>query len=239
MTSKGTEPASEKWTSIKDIDIQFGKMTSSIEQALISNNVDATKLIKQLRGISAVKDRDVPLFDDDVFEKIESVDILWRKLSSFWNIYDYELLECVVETSDCGEAQSIFKNFLSRIDPSEIEDADLVLYCGEQNLKGQLKPVLRVKVNTDKCTLKIKRKVEKIISKTYNLDKYALCFRGIKKGCIELLYYISKPLKLHLLNFKISEDTRAEFLADKIISLQIDEHKLKIPSNITDTTVSR
>ena len=238
MTSKGTEPASEKWTSIKDIDIQFAKMTSSIEQALISNNVDATKLITQLRAISAVKNRNIPLFDDDVFEKIQSVDILWRKLSSLWDIFDYELLECVTKISDCGEAQSIFKNFLSRIDLSEIEDADLAPHCGEQNLKGQLKPVLKVKVNTEKCTLKIKKKVEKVISKAYNLEKYALRFRGIKKGYIELLYYISKPLKLHILNFKISENTIAEFLADKIISLQIDERKLKIPSNITDTTVS-
>ena len=213
-------------------------MTSSIEQALISNNVDATKLITQLRAISAVKNRDVPLFDDEVFKKIQSVDILWRKLSSFWNIFDYELLECVTEISDCGEAQSIFKNFLSRIDLSEIEDVDLVLHCGEQNLKGQLKPVLRVKVDTEKCTLKIKKKVEKVISKVYNLEKYALCFQGIRKGYIELLYYISKPLKLHILNVEISENNIAEFLADKIISLQIDERKFKILSNITDTTVS-
>ena len=239
MTSKGTEPASEKWTSIKDIDIQFGKMTSRIEQALISNNVDATKLITQLRAISVVKNKKVPLFDDEVFEKIQSVDMLWRKLSSFWNIFDYELLECVIEISECGEARSILKNFLSRIDPSAIEDANLVLYYEKQNLKGQLKPVLRVKVNTEKCTLKIKEKVKKIISKAFNLDKYALCFRSIKKGCIELFYYISKPLKSHLLSFKISEDTIAEFLADEIISLQIDERKLKIPSNVTDTTVSR
>ena len=58
-------------------------MTSRIEQALISNNVDVAELIKQLCAISAVKNKKVPLFDDDVFEKIKSIDALWRKLSFF------------------------------------------------------------------------------------------------------------------------------------------------------------
>ena len=187
VTSKGTGCASEKWTKIKAIEIQFAKMTSRIEQALISNNVDVAELIKQLCAISAVKNKKVPLFDEDVFEKIKSIDALWRKLRFFWNIFDYELLKYVIEISECGEAQRIFEEFLSRIDPSVIEDVDLVLYCGEENQEGSLKPVLRIKVNTEKCTLNIKKQIEKIISKTYNLDKYALRFQGIKEGCT-LLY---------------------------------------------------
>ena len=157
---------------------------------------------------------------------------LWRKLRFFWNILDYELLECVIEISECGEAQRIFKSFLSRIDLSVIEDVDLVLHCGEENQEGSLKPVLRIKVNTEKCTLSVKKQIEKIISTTYSLHKYALHFQGIKEGCIELLYYISKPLKSHLLQFKISEDTMEELRSYKFVSLQVDEFKLKIPSRM-------
>ena len=201
-------------------------MTSRIKQALISNDVNVVLLIEQLCAISTVKNKKVPLFDEDVFERIRSIDELWRKLRIFWNIFDYELLECVVEMSDCGEAQEIFEEFLSRIDPSVIEDVDLVLYCGEEHQEGSLKPVLRIKVNVEKCTVNIKKQVEEIVSKTFNLDKYALRFRGIKEGCIELLYYISKPLKsylLDLLELKISEDTVAELLSYKIMSLHIDD----------------
>ena len=61
------------------------------------------------------------------------------------------------------------------------------------------------------------------MSKIYNLDKYALHFKGIKEGCIELLYYISKPLKSYLLHLKISEDTMAELSCYKIMSLHIDD----------------
>ena len=213
-------------------------MTNKIKQALISNNVDVVSLIEQLCAISAVRNKRVPIFDEDIFKEIQSIDALWRKLRSFWIIFDYELLEYVIKISDCGEAQRIFKEFLSRIDPAAIEDVDLVLYCGEENQEGSLKPVLRVKVNTDKCTLSIKRQVEEIISRTYTLDKYALRFQGIKNGCIELLYYISKPLKSHLLKFRISGYFLARFLDNKIISLQVDEFKLKTPSSSLDITVS-
>ena len=148
------------------------------------------------------------------------------------------MLEYVIKVSDCGEAQEILEEFLSKIDPSVIEDVDLVLYCEEENQKGSLKPVLRIKVNTEKCTLKIKKQVEEIVSKTYNLDKYALRFQGIKEGCIELLYYISRQLRLYLLQFKISEGTVVEFHSEEIIGLYINEFKLKIPSRTTDIMVS-
>ena len=58
-------------------------MTSRIEQALISNNVDVAELIKQLCAISAVKNKKGPLFDEDVFEKIKSIDAPLEKVKIF------------------------------------------------------------------------------------------------------------------------------------------------------------
>ena len=235
LTSVGIGFPSEKLISIQRIEVQFAKMTSRIKQALINDNVDVVSLIEQLCTISAVKCKNIPLFDEDVFEKIKSIDEFWRKLRNFWSIFDYELLQFVVEISDCKEAQHIFVEFLSRIDPSAIEDVDLVLDCRVEDREGLLKPVLRIKVKAEKCTTTIKKRIEEIVSKIYNLERYALRFQGIKEGCIELLYYTSKPLKLYLLQLKVSEDIVAEFLAHKIVSLHIDEFEMKFPS---DTTVS-
>ena len=229
VTSTGTADACEKLTNIQDIEVQFAMMTDRIKQALIKNNVDVASLIEQLCAISAVKNKNVPLFDEDVFEKIKSIGDLWRKLKNFWNIFDYEFLLYVVKISNCREAQEIFENFLSRIDPTAIEDADLVLHCKGEHQEGSLKPVLRIKVKAEICTPNIKSMVEEIVSKIYDLEKYALRFQGIKKGCIELLYYISKPLKLYLIQFKISRKIiLEEFLVHKIISLHIDEFELTV-----------
>jgi len=230
--------SSAKLTRIRQIEVQFAKMTKGIKEALISNNVDVVSLVEQLCTISAVSNKNVPLFDEDVFEKIKSIDEFWKILRTFWNIFDYELLWYVIELSECKDAQKIFEEFLSRIDPSAIEDADLVLHCTEEQWKGSLKPVLRIKVNAEKCTLNVKKDVEEIVSKTYNLNKYALHFQGIKEGCIELLYYISEPLKSYLLQSEITGSILAEFLAHKIISIHINDSELKIPPNINDIRVS-
>ena len=58
-----------------------------------------------------------------------------------------------------------------------------------------------------------------------------LCFQGIKEGCIELFYYVSKLLKKYLLQFEVSKSILEDFRVHKIISLYIDEFEL-------DTTMS-
>ena len=241
-TEPAVVPACRMLTSITDIEIEFAKMTTEVKEALIKAKVNVSVLIERLSAITIVKDKKVPLFGDDVFTKIQSIDDLWKKLKDFWIIFDYEVLEFVINLSECKEAQEIFENFRSRIDPSAIEDADLMLYCTAEHRKGFLKPVLRIKVNADvkanKCTPEVEKEVKKVVSQKFDLEKHTLRFKGIKKGCIEMVYYISKPLKFHLLNFAITGSNMADFLAHDIISLHIDdtddEYELKVPSEIAD-----
>ena len=234
------EPAGEeKLTSIQRLEFQFADMADKIKNALIKNKVNIVVLIQKLCSISVIKNKNVPLFDKDLFEEVKSIDDFWNKLRGFWTIFDYDLLECIVEVSDCAEAQQIFRDFVSKIDPSIIKDADLVLHCKVEHWEGLLMPVLRIKVNAEECTSEVKKSVENIVSKAYELDKYKFCFKGIKEGCIELVYCISKPLKLYLSNFKIIGRNMAEFLAHDVISLHIDnEFELKVPPKIDDIMVS-
>ena len=225
---KENGPANDKLTKIKDIKMQFAKMTDRIKQALISNNVDAVSLIEQLCSTSAVKSIKVPLFDAGVFEKIKCIDDFWKVIEAFLRVFDYELLWYVVEISKCAEAQQIFEEFSSKVNPSATDDVDLMLHCEVEHQEGLLKPILRIKVDSEECTIDVKKEVEEVVSRTYNLDKYALCFQGIKEG---LLYYVSQPLKTYLLKFKLSKSSLEGFRIHKIISLHIDEFEL-------DTTVS-
>ena len=224
-----------KLTSIDDVEVEFAIMTDKIKEALIRNNVDIVSLIEQLCAISAVSNKNVPLFDKDVFEKIKSINEFWKELRMFWNIFDYDLLWFIIMVSKCEEAQVIFDEFLSRIDPSAIEDVDLVLHCRVEHREGLLKPVLRIKINAKKCTVNIQRKAKEMVSEKFNLKKFVLCFKGIKKGCIELLYYISQGVASYVLQCTISKGVLEGLSSCKIISLHIDDHKLKVPFEITDT----
>ena len=228
----------DKLTYLEDIELEFAKMTNRIKETLISSHVNVSSLVEQLCTMSAVKNKNVPLFDGDIFEKVKSIDEFWKRLRMFWSIIDYDLLWFVIELSECKKAQEILKEFLSRIDPSVIEDVDLVLHCKEEHWDGSLKPVLRIKINAEKCSLDIIQKAKEIISEKFELKKYSLRFKGIKSGCVELLHHISKAMMLYFLQFKISSHMLAELTKFNIISLHIDDFKLEVPSEAIDITVS-
>ena len=174
-------------------------MTNKIKQALIDNKIDVDSLIEQLRTMSAVSNKNVPLFDEDVFARIRSLDEFWKSLSKFWSICDYDLLRYVIKIIECVKAKCILEEFLLKIDPSALRDVDLVLHCRVDQREGSLRPTLRIKINAEECTYNIQEKVKKMISEKFNLKEYSLHFKGIKDGCIELLYHISVPVKLYLL----------------------------------------
>ena len=82
-TEPAVVPACGILTSIIDIEKEFAKMTTEIKNALINTNVDVAELITQLCAITVVRNKKVPLFDEDVFTKIQSIDDLWKKLRSY------------------------------------------------------------------------------------------------------------------------------------------------------------
>lgn len=97
-------------------------MAIAVKGALIDDeNVKVHTLIEQLQTISTVEAKHVPLFDDEVFDKIQTIESLWKRLSKFWNIFDYDILMIIVKLSGCEKANEIFVQFVTRIIPSEID----------------------------------------------------------------------------------------------------------------------
>ena len=210
-------------TKIKDIEVEFEKMVDKIKQALINSKINVDSLIEQLRPVSGVRNRNVPLFDEDVFTKVKSVEEFWKTLSVFWNIYDYDLLRFIIKITKCEGAHKALEEFLSSINLTIIEDVDLVLFCRVMQKEGWPKPKLRIKINAKKCTFDIRKEVEETVSRTYNLQQYTLCFKGIKEGCTELMYRISKAVMIYLLQCKITGRILTEFSACNITSIYIND----------------
>ena len=220
-----------KITSFDKIEVEFAKTLTRIKEALHRNKISVDELIEQLSVISAVKSKKVPLFDEDVFTKITSINELWRKLRKFWSIYDYDLLLLVIDLTECAEAKEILDNFLLKIDPFALEDVGLVLQHKVYEEEDLLQPRLRIKVNTEHLTKDVYEKVKEILSKKFDLEKYSLSLKGIKNGCVELLFYISKATKFYLLQFKITKRIIADLVSLNIASIQIDDMKLNLVAN--------
>ena len=217
----------------EELQVEFAKLTNRIKIALTKNKTDVGTLIEQLSAISAVKDKKVPLFDENVFEKVKTVEDLWRILRSYWSIRDYDLLIYILKLVECKEANDVYEEFWLRIDPSLLQDTTFILSCKEYEGEGLLK-LLRVKLNTETLTVEVEKKAKREVSQTYNLTKYALTFKGIKQGCIELIYGMSKALTSYLLQFKVTGHDLHNLSMCDILYLQIFDKKLIVPSEITD-----
>ena len=179
--------------------------------------------------------KNVPIFDEDIFKTVTTVDSLWQKLSGCWTILDYDVLICIVDIIDCQEVNDILNDFLGKIDVSQLEDVQLVLCCTEYKIQGTM-PTLRIKlaVNEETVDFGIKEKVKKLVCKEFQLENYSLSFITIKEGCIELLYQISKPVMAYMLQFRFTGYTMAEFAAKNIILFNIHVKELQVPSSIAN-----
>jgi len=217
---KVSSQASCKIASFHELEVEFAKMTTKIKEALRQNNVCVHELIDRLTATTAVRDRNVPLFDEEVYGQVKSINDLWRKLRTFWTIYDYDLLIFVVELTECEEAQRILNNFVDKIDPSALNDINLVLHLNIYDKVNLLQPTLRIKVNTENCTFDVMERVKEIVSKKFDLEKYSLCLVGIKEGCVELLFCVSKAVQLYLWNFG---SIMADFASNDIVSVHISD----------------
>ena len=220
-------------TCIEDIELEFARMTNKIKEELSQyvSDSDAVSLIDQLRAISVVKDKKVPLFTEDTFKKVSNVRSMWQILSGFWSIYDYDILKLVLNIISYGKADRIFDHFLLQIDPAVIDDVDLVVHCRVYE-REFIKPLLRVKVKVDRCSHHHEKEVTKALSGTFNLENYALHLKGIREGCVELMYEISEELKSYLLSCIVVGPDAQYLINCGIMHLEIDNMEIDFISVI-------
>ena len=213
--------------------MKFTDTTNKIKQVLCSNSVDVISVVEQLQRCSGVKDKNIPLFDEDDFKNVNMIENLWQKLDRFWSIFDYDVLRILLEFVKCKRADEIFEEFLSTTDISAIED--LVLHYKVFEGQELIKPLLMVKSKVENYTHSIRRKIEKVICSKFDLQEHSFRFKGIKssKGCIGLVYEISNTMMSYILRCKIAGYDLAEFAANHIIGLQINYKELTMPFTIT------
>ena len=222
----------DKLRTTEDLEVEFAITTDKIKQTLCNSPINVTSVIEQLQTISVVRNKNVPLLDEDVFESVTTVEKLWQRLSRFWSIYDYDMLRILLRIVKCNKANKIYEEFLSRIDVSAIEDMEIVAHFEVLEGQGLVKPLLRIKVKAECCTDSVKKEVKEVVSLIFDLEKFSLRFRGIKEGCIELIYEISNAMMLYFLQCQFTGSDLAEFAAHDIISLHINDMELIIPSEI-------
>ena len=183
--------------------------------------------VEQLINNLCAADRDkITVFStDEVFGKIQTYPILSHQISKYCSIYDYELLEAFVESTDCQEAIEVLTTFTDEMHSSILKELDLLSDCGKKLNPDDLMPgtyKFAIKYVGGQCTMKIKRVVQNVICEHFHLQKGTIIFKGIEIASIIFVYQISAAVRSYLLQYELDNQILTCFAEQSITCLIID-----------------
>ena len=156
------------------------------------------------------------------FEKGTDLRDLWKKLGSYWNFLNFDLLEHVVSGFGSEQLKKKMESYESDLQ-SFRKATRLCDFIACWPVRGQTPPeselrefVVKVDYHWDHCTLEDLDMLEGVITRKLFLPKFALRLRGIKPGSVIIMWLIPAPFVKGLQ--KAIESTSSEFFM---------EHKIK------------
>ena len=162
---------------------------------------------------------------DEVFGKIQTYHMLSHQISKYCSIYDYDLLEAFVESTDCQEAIEVLTTFTDEMHSSILKELDLLSDCGKKLNPDDLMPgtyTFAIKYVGGQCTMETKRVVQNVICEHFHLQKGTVIFKGVQISCIIFVYQISAAVKSYLLQYQLDNESLTYFAQHAITCLIID-----------------
>ena len=163
---------------------------------------------------------------DEVFGKMQTYKMLSHQISRYCSIYDYDLLEAFVESTDCQEAIEVLSTFTDEMHSSILKELHLLSDCGKKLNPDDLMPgtyTFTIKyVGGGQCTLETKGVVQNVICEHFHLQKGTIIFKGVQIACIIFVYQISAAIRSYLLQYQLDDQSLTCFAQHKISCLIID-----------------
>ena len=208
---------------------KYAAMVEKLRLIIESRKLDINSLILKLCSLD---DSNTTIFSTDkAFIKIHSITELFHHIGQYCNIYDYELLEAFVVSTECEEAIKLLDNFTEELRCPILSDLDLLSEDGELRDPKDFMPgthKLVIKYVGGKCTLKTKEMVQDIIYGCFHLEKGSIIFKGVQEGCVSFVYQIS-PAISYLLQYPLTAKNIALMSECQIKSFIIDGEELRLP----------
>ena len=173
---------------------------------------------------------------DDVFSIIQTEIHLFQHVANYCRgIYDYRVLDVLVQASECPEAIQELTNFTELLQSSILREIDLLSEHGEllhpdDFMPGTYKFI--IEYVGGKCTIETKEMVQGIVEQSVRLRKGTLIFKGVDVGSILFIYQISKTVRYYLLQYKFSEQDVTYLEGNNITSLLIDDVRIMSSSDL-------
>ena len=137
-------------------------------------------------------------------------------------IYDYRVLDVLVQGSECPEAVKELTDFTESLHNSILTEIDLMSEHGELLHPDDFMPGTYrfiIEYVGGKCTIETKEMVQGIVEQSVRVKKGVLIFKGVDMGSILFIYQISEAVKNYLLEYKFTEEDVTFLEGNNITSL--------------------
>ena len=167
---------------------------------------------------------------DTAFTTIRTENQLFHHVSKYCKgIYDYRVLDVLVQASECPEAIGELTSFTKLLKDSVLTEIDLMSEHGEllhpdDFMPGTYKFI--IEYVGGKCTIETKEMVQGIVEETVRLRKGTLIFKGLDVGSILFIFQISETVKNYLLQYKFTEQHVRFLERNNITGLIVDSVKI-------------
>ena len=214
---------------------KYSQVIMKLMHIFTEKKVDIEKLITVL----SFDDPDNSIFSTDAaFQAIRTENDLFRHVSKYCkSIYDYQVLDILVQASGCSEAIEELTDFTELLQNSILREINLMSKHGEllnpdDFMPGTYKFV--IEYVGGKCKLGTKEMVQGIVQQIIGLKKGVLIFKGFEVGSILFIYQISEVVKKCLLQHKFTEQDIRLLDEYNITSLIVDGVKIMSSSQLNE-----
>ena len=163
---------------------------------------------------------------DTAFNTITTEVQLFHHVAQYCkSIYDYQVLDVLVQASECPAAIKELTDFTELLQNSILTEIDLMSEHGEllhpdDFMPGTYKFI--IEYVGGKCKMGTKEMVQGIVEQSVRLNKGILIFKGFDVGSILFIYQISEAVKNYLLQYKFTEQDVRFLEGNNITSLIVD-----------------
>ena len=206
----------------------YSKVVRKLIHIFKEKKVDIEELITIL-SFDDVDNKSV-FSTDAAFSTIRTENQLFHHVSKYCKgIFDYQVLDVLVQASECPEAIKELTDFTELLQNSILTEIDLMSEHGEllhpdDFMPGTYKFI--IEYVGGKCTIETKEMVQGIVEQSVRLRKGSLIFKGIDVGSILFIYQISEAVKNYLLQYKFTEQDVRFLEGNNIASLIVGDVRI-------------
>ena len=221
-----------------NIRTKYLALLKNLKAVFKKNDICPFQIISDL---CAIDEDDISVFASDKLDKKiqnmtpnEAMNALFHEVAHVFRYFDCEMLEAVVEGTECKDATDLFKNYYEQIEDIVFVDLAVISKCDitqADNCKAQGNTrIFKIKYTEKTIHVKKWNLIKKTLNNSFRCPKATFHFNNVTPGCLTFICEISLQAKNYLLQLKITENQLKPLAAMKITCLTIDdEWELKVP----------